>query len=582
MRFRPSSLSRPRPVTAPLTKAPRMPPLHRPRLSRRQALLGIGAAAGTAGIPAGLLRDGEADDLAAFGRLAGLEFRSEDRQQAETTLRRRRRDYELLRTLETPFGLAPAERFDPLLPTTPMPLAGGGVAWRPTRELPPPQDDLELAFAEISELATWLRSGHVTSRRLTELCLSRLARFQDTLFCVVTLLREEALAAADRCDAALAAGQAPDSPLFGIPYGAKDLLAWPGAPTTFGAAPFRDHHWELRATVLDRLHAAGAVLVAKLSLGALAMGDLWFGGRTRTPWNPERGSSGSSAGSASAVAAGLIPFALGSETLGSIVSPCTRCGVGGLRPTFGAVSRHGAMPLSWTMDKIGPIARSALDLAIVFDTIRGADGHDPCARDAAFAFDPERGLRGLRVGVVRGGRGLQRAEDQAFLDWLQAQGCRISDATLPDAPYGALLLGLHAESATVFDDLLRQDLLDQLPGQADNDWPNSFRSSRAIPAVEMLRSSRLRRQLCVDMAAATASLDLIVAPTHGGPTLTCTNLTGHPQAVIPVGAAAGEDATPTMITLVGNLYDEATPLTVAHRWQRTTQWHRRRPETTNR
>src|SRR5690606_28471150 len=245
----------------------------------------------------------------------------------------------------------------------------------------------------------------VTSRKLVELALARLARFDRDLLCTVTLLREHALAAADRADAELAAGKV-RGPLHGIPFGAKDLLAHPAGPTTFGAEPFRDQHLDLCATVLRRLEDAGAVLVAKLSLGALAMGDLWFGGRTRNPWRPEKGSSGSSAGSAAATAAGLLPFALGSETLGSIVSPAVRCSVTGLRPTFGAVPRTGAMALSWTMDKIGVLARHAHDCALVFDAIRGPDGVDPSARAGGFPFDPHTPLRGLRVGVLEtGGRG---------------------------------------------------------------------------------------------------------------------------------------------------------------------------------
>jgi Asp-tRNA(Asn)/Glu-tRNA(Gln) amidotransferase A subunit family amidase len=380
-------------------------------------------------------------------------------------------------------------------------------------------------------------------------------------------------------DAELAAGK-DRGPLHGVPFGAKDLFAWPGAPTTFGAAPFREHEWRTEATVLRRLHEAGAVLVAKLSLGALAMGDLWYGGRTRNPFAPAQGSSGSSAGSASAVAAGLVPFALGTETLGSIVSPCRQCGTGGLRPTFGTVSRHGAMPLSWTMDKPGVIARCAIDQALVFDAIRGADGLDPAARDAGFAWQRGRGLAGLRVGVVKSDRWPRRDDEREFVAWLGQQGLETVPVELPDARYEAMLLMLHAEGAAAFDEFARQGHLPKLPGQGDNDWPNQFRSSRAIPAVEYLQASRLRTRLIADMAKAMAGIDVLVGPTHGGPLLVATNLTGHPTLVLPTGADAGQAGRPTVLALVGALYGEGAILAVAEAWQTATAWHRARPALT--
>lgn len=549
--------------------------LRLPPTSRRAFLAGVCASA----TPALLARHlGGPEDMAAAARLFGLEFGKAELEQAGGRLEELRRAYGELRAAEVALELPPCARFDPLPPGEPPPAPGPGFDWQPAAP-EPPRDDTELAFADVSVLASWLRQGAVTSRRLVELCLQRLERFDPVLRCVITPLREEALATADERDRELGARR-PRGPLHGIPFGAKDLFAWPGAPTTFGAGPYREHVWPVRATVLDRLHAAGAVLVAKLSLGALAMGDLWFGGRTRNPWNPEQGSSGSSAGSASAVAAGLVPFALGTETLGSIVSPCRRCGVGGLRPTFGAVSRHGAMPLSWTMDKVGPIARSATDLALVFDAIRGADGRDPAARDAAFPFAPARGLEGLRIGVLAPGRRERRNADQErFVAWLREQGAAPATVRLPEAPYRAMLVMLHAEAATAFDDLLRQGRLGELPGQDDGDWPNQFRCARTIPAVEYLRASRLRSGLQRSMAAALDGVDVLVAPTHGGPTLTATNLTGHPTLVLPVGAEDGTGQ-PTVLALVGRLHGEAALLRVAAAWQAGTDWHRRRPELT--
>ncbi|MEC7583353.1 MAG: amidase [Planctomycetota bacterium] len=548
-----------------------------PPWSRRAFLAGMGAGA----LP---LRPGQApgdpEDMAAAARLVGLEFSEDQLDQAKGNLARRRRDYQALREQEVPFELPPCTRFDPVPTGHPAPPTGPGYTWRAPEALPAPTDDLQLAFANLSELAVWLRRGDVTSRQLTELSLQRLEKYDPQLHCVITLLRDEAIATAENRDRELAEGRV-RGPLHGIPYGAKDLFAWPSAPTTFGAEPFRNHQWNLRATVLDRLQAQGAVLVAKLSLGALAMGDLWFGERTRNPWNPDQGSSGSSAGSASATAAGLVPFSLGSETLGSIVSPCTRCGVAGLRPTFGAVSRHGAMPLSWTMDKVGIIARSAIDQAMVFEAIRGADGRDPSARDAGFPFDPTKGLRGLRIAVLESQRGLRRPEDRAFLEWLGQQGAETSTLSLPEAPYSGLRLMLSAEAAAVFDDLLRAGGLDALEGQRDGDWPNHFRSARMIPAVEMLRASRLRTQLMEDMASTMADVDVLISGTHDGALLTCTNLTGHPTAVLPVGVPEGTTGRPNLISLTGQLYGEADILRVAAAWQTATDWHRQRPALTS-
>lgn len=540
--------------------------------SRRAFLLAMGAA------PAAIAAPGRLDDpsdLEAFARLVDLEFAPAEREQAKGELASLRSNYRQLRKAEFPFELPPSVRFDALLPGAAATVRSGGAVFAPA-EVPPPASDLDIAFATVPQLACWLRQGAVTSRKLTELALARLQQHDPTLHCVITLLREEALATADARDAELKAGKV-RGPLHGIPYGAKDLFAWPSAPTTFGAAPYRETVWNLRATVLHKLHEAGAVLVAKLSLGALAMGDLWHGGRTRNPWNPTQGSSGSSAGSAAAVAAGLLPFALGTETLGSIVSPCRQCGVGGLRPTFGAVSRHGAMPLSWTMDKVGAIARSAHDLAFVLDAIRGADGQDPCTREFGFGFAPDRDLKGLRIGVLNANL-LKRTEDQAFLAWLAtATGQPPREVALPNAPYDAMLLMLHAEGAAAFDQLLRAGKLGELPGQQANDWPNQFRAARTIPAVEYVQASRLRTRLQQDTAAALSGLDVIVAPTHGGPSLVCTNLTGHPALVLPIGTQAKDGGRPTVLQLIGQPFGEAAVLETAVQWQRTTQWHLQRP-----
>ena len=545
--------------------------------SRRDFLLGLGAAplAVAPGV-SGFAAD-TADDLQAGLRLLDLQFTAEERQQAVKRTESQRDTYRSLRQRPIAFELPPCAHFDPWPPGATRPEANRAHTVVIPTDLPAPAGDADLAFATILQLASWLRRGLVTSRRLTELALARLARFDTDLLCVVNLLRDEALVRADAMDRELAAGT-DRGPLHGIPFGAKDLFAWPGAPTTFGAAPFKDQLWNLTATPLQRLHDAGAVLVAKLSLGALAMGDLWHGGRTRNPWNPQQGSSGSSAGSAAAVAAGLLPFALGTETLGSIVSPCRQCGVGGLRPTFGAVSRHGAMPLSWTMDKVGVIARSAQCAGLVFDRMRGADGRDPAARDTQFRFRAGRGLEGLRLGILQDRGFPRRDEDQAFVTWLEQHGATPRPVTLPDGDWQAMLLMLHAEAAAAFDRFVRDGLAPQLPGQGDGDWPNSFRAARTIPAVEYLQAARLRSALVAAMHTAMQDVDVLVTATHGGSSLVATNLTGHPTYVLPVGASERDQGRPTVLGLIGRLDGEGELLAVAEAWQETTRWHLARPE----
>lgn len=541
---------------------------------RRRFLCGIGA------LPAAALprRRDDAEDLAAAARLAGLEFTPEERRQAAGRLEQQRRHYAALRVGPLPFELPPCLTFDPLPPGRTRAAPTGRVGFAIPADVPLPATESDLAFASVVELASLMRQRRVTAEQLAALALARLERFDPMLHCVVSLQRDAALARARELDAELRAG-VDRGPLHGIPYGAKDLFGWPGTRTTCGAPPYRDHAWPIEATCLRRLHDAGAVLVGKLALGALAMGDRWFGGRTRSPWQPDAGSSGSSAGPASAVAAGLLPFALGTETLGSIVSPCRQCGVAGLRPTFGSISRHGAMPLAWTMDKIGPIARTAVDAALVFDAVRGSDGLDPAARDQAFPWRPGRGLEGLRFGLLQQPDWPQRPADLAFLAWLREHGAAPVPVTLPDAPYDAMLLMLHAEAAAAYDELLRAGGLAALPGQGAGDWPNVLRSARAIPAVEYLQASRRRQSLLVAVDAALAAVDVVVAPTHGGPVLAATNLTGHPTYVLPVGSEQ-DGGRPLLVALVGRLYGEADLLAVGEAWQETTRWHLARPALT--
>jgi Asp-tRNA(Asn)/Glu-tRNA(Gln) amidotransferase A subunit family amidase len=408
----------------------------------------------------------------------------------------------------------------------------------------------------------------VSSSELTQLSLARLKRFDPLLKCVVTLTEDLALKQAARADQELAAGKS-RGPLHGIPWGAKDLIAYPGYPTNWGATPFKGRVLNVMASVAARLEEAGAVLVAKLSLGALAMGDLWFGGRTRSPWDPRSGSSGSSAGSASAAAAGLVGFAIGSETLGSIVSPCRACGATGLRPTFGRVSRHGCMSLAWSMDKIGPIARSVEDCALVFDAIHGHDGLDPSAVDQPFAWPPHLSLGELKIGYVEEPR--RPTETREELKVLRELGFNLVPIELPTGlPLRAITLMLGTEAAAVFDELTRKHVTEGL-----NSWPETFRQGQFVPAVEYLRAARVRTLLMRSMAKLMKTVDLYVG---SGQDLVITNLAGHPSVVFP-GGFADHDGRPApgSITLTGRLYDESTLLAVAHAYQRATGNHLERP-----
>jgi len=567
-----SSLAQPASTAPPIA-----PPAARPS-TRRAWLTAIGAGiALDATHPSDATAlHGPLDDLGdarAAQRLAGLTFTDAQLEAAAPLLAEKRASYATLRARSIDRGTDPAFWFDPWPPGVPHPPIEGPTPLA-CPAAPADLGDVDLAFAPIAILHAGLCSGRWTSRRLVELALARLQRFDEQLLCVVTLLRDHALAAAERADAEIRAGQW-RGPLHGIPFGAKDLFAHPAGPTTFGAEPFRTQHLPMAATVLARLEAAGAVLVAKLALGALAMGDRWFRGTTRNPWNPEQGSSGSSAGSAAATAAGLLPFSLGTETLGSIVSPAVRCSVTGLRPTFGAVPRTGAMALSWTMDKVGVLARTAQDCALVFDAIRGPDGRDLATRATGFPFDADAGLRGLRVGLLDSGR---QEHDAEFLAFLAAEGVETRAVGWPDFPFAAMRTILEVEAAAAFDDLTRDGGVDQLADQGPRAWPNLFRAARFVPAVEYVRATRLRTELVQAMATTMADLDAVLAPTHTGVTLLCTNLSGHPAVALPVADGRRQ---PRLTSLIGRLFGEAAVLRIAHAWQKKTGFHLRRPPLTS-
>ena len=499
-------------------------------------------------------------DLVAALKVAALTFTADERALMLRDVRDNRRTFTALRDDPPAHDELPALTFAPL--GTPPALAPAEPIQLP--ELTRPETDEDLAFLSIRELAALVRSRQVTCVELTDVFLARLERVDATLHCVVSLLPERARARAAELDALLDEGTWL-GPLHGIPYGAKDLLAARGAPTTWGAAPYRDQVFDRDAAVIRHLEARGAVLVAKLSLGALAWGDVWFGGRTRNPWNPEQGSSGSSAGPAAATAAAAVPFAIGSETLGSIISPSARCGVTGLRPTFGVVDVDGAMVLSFSMDKLGPMCRSAEDAALVLEGMLPADAPGP--RGFRFAADvtPD-GIEGMRVGVLADAF----ADDDPFLAELKELGCELVPFAMPEGPAGALTFVLSVEAAAMFDELTRSDRDDELTRQIRRAWPNVFRASRLVPAVEYLQAQRLRGRLMRQLKDAldTADVEVLVHPTHGNPVLSWTNLTGHPSISAPRGFRG--DGSPGAVGFTGRVYGDARLLALVQAWQTAT------------
>lgn len=548
---------------------PDWPTMHRRELLAALAATGIGTvtfqralAAQTAtqqAVSAEMIRQAE--------WVAGIELSDEDRQTTASALQAVLTRFEQLRGVAIGYDVPPALLFQPVGATEPT-VATGVSEIRP-REWSAavrPQTAEDVAFLPVTELAALLRSRQISSVELTRLYLDRLHQYNERLLCVVSFTDELAMRQAKQADRELAAGRY-RGPLHGIPWGAKDLIAYPGYKTTWGAEPFRDQVLQEQATVARRLDEAGAVLVAKLTLGALAQGDQWFGGMTRNPWNLAEGSSGSSAGSASATAAGLVGFSLGSETLGSIISPCRRCGTSGLRPTFGRVSRHGCMSLAWSLDKIGPICRSIEDCALVFGTIQGPDGLDPTVVDRPFAWPPQRDLRALRVGYFADSAQPTPAED---LDILRQLGVELVPIKLPDElPAGALTIILDTEAATVFDPLTRAGQLANL-----NRWPQVFRKGQFIPAVEYLRANRVRTLLMRQMETLFTQVDAYI----GGDDLVITNFTGHPTAILPRRFQEQEGKrTPVAVTFTGRLYGETELLALAHAFQQATTTHLERP-----
>lgn len=523
------------------------------------------------------------DEIRAAEEILGLVFTPEERaqmlerQQFFQDLSALRESYGEIRAAAPNQAVMPAISFVPGPLSWVLPAQDTGPVWSPLPTVIRPEPLEEVAYWSIAELGALLRSGQVTSVELTRMYLDRMERHDPSLELVVTLLEDEALAQAATADAELAGG-IDRGPLHGIPYVLKDLFALEGYPTTWGAVPAGFEEMDGTATVATELAEAGAVLLAKVSLGALAWGDMWFGGRTRNPWNLDEGSSGSSAGSAAAVSAGLAPFAIGTETWGSIVSPSATTGVTGLRPTFGRVSRAGGMAVSWSMDKVGPICRVAEDCGMVFDAIRGSDGIDPSAVDAPFNYEPAVDWSELTVGYVEDdfqGDGSDVALDLETLEVLRSLGASLVPIDLPEHPIGPLSLILGAEAAASFDRITLSNRDDELPRQVVDAWPNVLRSARLIPAAEYIQANRIRTLLGRDMRDLFAEVDVYVAPSGRGDSSLLTNLTGHPAIAVPNGMR--DPDSPNSITFMGRLYDEATLLGVARAYQEATDFHLLRP-----
>lgn len=454
------------------------------------------------------------------------------------------------------------------------------INWNIPPNITLPANRNELAFYSIPQLASLIKNKKISSVELTKFFLDRLKKWGDTLECVITLTEELALKEAKQADDDLKKGIY-RGPLHGIPYGLKDLFAVKGYKTTWGSTPYKDQVIEEDAFVYTQLKNAGAVLCAKLSLGALAYDNRWFGGFTRNPWNLQQGSSGSSAGSAAATVAGLLPFTIGTETLGSIVSPSTRCGATGLRPTFGTVSRSGGMVLCWSLDKAGPICRSAEDAAIVYYYIKGTDGKDPGAVDHAFNYTGKADLKKMRIAYAENyfNRLAKDAPEWKVIEQYKALGANVQPVIFPDSalyPVNFIDIILSAESSAAFDELTRSNRDDLIERQDKNFWPNIFRGARLIPATEYINANRYRSNLCKGMNEFMKNYDVLIVPTYAGRQLAMTNLTGHPVVCMPMGF--NQRNLPISITLIGNLYDEASILAAAKAYQDVTEHNKKHPE----
>lgn len=509
--------------------------------------------------------------------IIGLEFTESERDTMIESLQDTREDLQSLRAMKLDNSIPPALSFNPIPVGKTFNFQQGSQSWDLPINVELPEDRNDLAFYTVGQLSNLIKNKKISSVELTTFFLDRIEEYDDELEAVITITRERALEQAKQMDVELSNGIY-RGPLHGIPYGAKDLLAVEGYKTTWGATPFKDQEINKTATVVRKLDQAGAVLIAKTTLGALAYGDIWFGGRTNNPWNLEQGSSGSSAGSASGTAAGLFPFAIGTETLGSIVSPSTRNGTTGLRPTYGRVSRTGAMALSWSMDKIGPITRSVEDAALVFNAIYGPDGEDQTIIDLPFNYNSKLDITKLKIGYLESAFEQDywnKGRDSLVLVTMRELGVELIPMELPEFNAGALSLILTAEGAAAFDQLTLTDKDDDMKWQSPNAWPNTFRTAHFIPATEYINANRARYELIQKMDSVMQEVDVYISPSFGGGNLLITNLTGHPSVVLPNGFT--DSMSPTSITFMGDLFDEATVLRVAKAYQDATDHHQKHP-----
>ena len=512
-------------------------------------------------------------------KIMGLEFTVAEADSMLVELTDTRKNFEEIRKVELKNEVCPALLFNPLPVGFKFEKGQSFFKASDLKMVTMPTDKNDLAFYNVRQLAELIKTKKISSVELTKFYLERLKKYDPQLQCVVTLTEALALKQAAQADAEIAIGKYRGL-LHGIPYGAKDLLAKKGYKTTWGSVPYKDQVLDYDAVVVERLEKSGAVLCAKLTLGELAWGDVWFGGTTKNPWNLKRGSSGSSAGSASSVAAGLLPFAIGSETLGSIVSPSSECGDTGLRPTFGRVPRTGAMALSWSMDKLGPICRTVEDCAIVFNAIYGKDGKDLTVMDAPFQFDgTKKDLKGIKIGYLKTdfeGKYGNKTTDSLTLLTMKKLGAELIPMELPSLPSNDLSFLLTVEGAAAFDDITRSGKDDLMVRQIKNAWPTAFRAARFVPAVEYIQANRHRSLLIQDFHKKLGDIDVYLSPALSGRNLTMTNLTGHPCVVLPNGFR--KEGRPVSITFMGKLFGEGKLLQVAKIYQEATDFHLKHPK----
>lgn len=519
-------------------------------------------------------------DIPAAERVMGLQFTPAERDSLFGNVKGSVQDFIKMRQYPLDNSVPLSTWQSPVLPGMVFNTQQKPVRWNIPNNIAMPSNKNDLAFYSILQLASLVKNKKISSVALTRFFIERLQRFGDTLQCVISLTESIALQQAEQADKEIAAGKY-RGPLHGIPYGLKDLFAVKGTKTTWGAAPYKNQVIDEDAYVYHQLRESGAVLIAKFTLGALAMGDFWYGGRTKNPWNLKRGSSGSSAGSASATVAGLVPFAIGTETWGSIISPSTNCGATGLRPTFGSISRSGAMALSYSLDKVGPICRSAEDAAVVFNYIHGTDGKDQAAVQMPFNYTGKVDFKKLRIAYAKQyfAAGDTLGNELQVLDTYRKLGATLVPVDFPDSTvynFDIMDIIISAECAAQFDDFTRSELDDMMTRQGKNDWPNQFRSARFIPAVEYINAYRHRYLLMQKVNAVLQQYDVFICPTYGGNQLAITNLTGHPALCLPTGF--NKNKLPTTITLIGNLYSEAKLLAVGKAFQDATGFEEAHPE----